>query len=335
MSDELHIDAGAEPSKPAGNQPQAEPVGEQGNQGIVSTETSRADSTDVSRGTTTPDEGVLEYTPEELSKLALEQVDIARVPENARAFYEKGQKEKKELQADYTRKSQELAEMKKSQAQQLPPTKDPMERINRAYQANNEAEMGRVFGEYNQAISQINEALLNEEAKDPFSPKIVEMKKVLFRLDKESKLLQGHVYNLKQQTTFIDNLNRDSRAEIVKEVPDFEKKDPEYYRFSKAELGLDDDTIHSMTDAVAWTQVFQSRGYPNAAEMGKRIPAMIMKAVGKMYDRFNVGKEVQTKIKEPVPLARGGALGNVKNKAIKDYSDSDIELEINRIKFGG
>ena len=184
-----------------------------------------------------------------------------------------------------------------------------MERINRAYQVNNEVEIGRVFGEYNQAISQINEALLNEEAKDPYSPKISDMKKALFRLDKESKLLQGHVYNLKQQTNFIDNLNRDSRAEIVKEIPDFEKKDPEYYRFSKTVLGLDDDTIHSMTDAVAWTQVFASRGYPNAVEMGKRIPATVMKAIGKMYDRFNVGKEIVTKIKEPVPLARGGALG--------------------------
>ena len=307
MPEELTIDAVTEPSAPAGNQSQTEPAGNQDNRTPVSTETTPGDST---QGTTQTDAGeAAEYTEEELDSIALEQMDINRVPEDRRDVYGKVIKEKKAWQADYTRKYQEIAEFKKQQAQQLPPTKDPMERLNRAYQAGNQSEMGRVFGEYNQAISQVREAILNEKAVDPFSPRIAELEKVEFRLDKESKILQGHVYNLNQNTQFIDKLTSDSEMEILKEVPDFKKKDPEFYKFARTELELDDNIIHGMTDAVAWTQIFASRGYPNAVEMGKKVPAVIMKAISKMYDRYNVGRRIETKIKEPVPLARGGMGG--------------------------
>ena len=94
MPDEQTIDATIEPDESAGNQPQAEPVGELGNRSRINRDFTE-DSTDVSRGTTKPDEGVSEYTPEELSKLALEQIDIARVPEDRRTFVEERQKERR------------------------------------------------------------------------------------------------------------------------------------------------------------------------------------------------------------------------------------------------
>lgn len=58
------------------------------------------------------------YTPEELADLHPTEVDIERVDPAARPIVEKTIKEYKSLQGDHTKKSQELAELKKTQGQE-------------------------------------------------------------------------------------------------------------------------------------------------------------------------------------------------------------------------
>jgi len=109
MEDEVTLDQLlAEPVPKPDNQ-QAEPV--EGSDNLE--KTTPIPSLDADGNITKPIESeVAPYTSEELKSIPIERLDPNRVPELAKPYYEAGLREKKGLQAEFTRKSQELSQMR-------------------------------------------------------------------------------------------------------------------------------------------------------------------------------------------------------------------------------
>jgi len=163
------------------------------------------------------------YTEEEFSNLLEKNpldVDPERVPRNLMPAYKAALRAYKNFQADYTRKTQQLKETKKTNA-----PKD----IYEAYEQDPEGVMAHLDAQI-------------LKAKDEGD--LVEASTLL---NLKTSLLEYKMKNLEKQTK-AERQFQDVYAYVREQIPDFDSKVKELRRFAIEEMGFTEEEIDKLTD---------------------------------------------------------------------------------------
>lgn len=304
MSEELTIDQlFAEPmTKPDNQEPKTpEPGTEVDNLEKTTPDASTPEAAEPKE--VTPVE-VVPYTPEELKSIPIERLDATRIPETARPYYEAGLREKKGLQAEFTRRSQELAELKNGVAPR---------NIEEAFDRDPQGVLGRVGHE-------IDRRELYLASLDPFAD-VEQSKQVrteiarLRSLDRDLNQRAVQTNQMMQQANAIVN---DTMSTVRTVIKDYDVKRPELEKFAINNLGYTEQEIGVMTDPRI---------------VGKEMAIKNFKAVNALYDKVNAGKTAEKKIVKPVPnkLERDTTPLSSEKPNIEDMSFSELDKHLTKL----
>lgn len=271
MPEELTEDAfETEPTPAADNlitEPASRPVD---NQGQASDQSPQADPNAVR--TTVQTEQVQYYKPEEMRSLKLEELNSAKIPPEMKPWYDS-------MRSAQTKSSQELAAQRKQfneQQQQFQEwqrqsqvQQNPREAAYRAYLQNPQA-----------FIDALHQQIDSLDIVDPLDEaKYQESRKTIRSLE---RMRDQFVLKAQQESEYNRNLSSiesQTNLEILKDVPDYEKKAPKLRDFAETKLKVSKDLVNLLIDP----KVF-----------GKHTPE-IVRAINIMYDIVNVGEKIKEK----------------------------------------
>lgn len=270
MDKELTVDdLKSEPTVAADNLAQ-EPAGDDvDNQG----KTSPTQSADPDESRTTADDGRVQfYKPEEMRELKLEELNSARIPPEMKPWYDS-------MRAAQTKSSQELAAQRK-QFQEQQQQFQEWQKQNQSQQDPREAAYKAYLQNPQNFLDALHQQIDSLEAIDPLDEaKYHEARKTIRSLE---KMKDQFVLRAQQEAEYYRNLSRieaQTNVEILKDVPDYEKKAPKLRKFAETELKVSSNLV----DLLLNPKIF-----------GKHTPE-IVRAVNIMYDIVNVGNKIKGK----------------------------------------
>lgn len=207
-----------------------------------------------------------QYSADEMREIGIDKLDPERIPKELVPFY-------KSMQADYTRKTQQIAEERRRVEEDRRRAEENAKREKTIYDHYDEDPRG-------------TEQYLNQEIK---------------RLAEEDPF--GNAYQIEQlrdlkielkQTASVRAVERQNRfvSELVREVPDFTKKSDILTRFAVERLGMSLESLTVMT---------------NPKIVGERAAIEQVKAINALYEEANAKATLSTKeVKKVTPVERAG-----------------------------
>ena len=214
------------------------------------------------------------YTPEEMRNLSPEGIDTSRIPPEQQAFY-------KALQANYTRKHMELAEVIKN-AQKTPQAQGEPRSLDEAFQRDPVGTLNK----FDSTITELTAKASELAETDPFEA-VKAQNKVLQLNQIKNEYIQKFE-GLKNQHLQVEQMRSHYLNELQK-IPDFETKQYALTEFAVTEMGLDPQELAVLV---------------NPQYTGTLAPK-IVHAINNAYDKANGIKRGADKkqIKQtPVPL---------------------------------
>lgn len=289
----------------------SEPVDIQDNQQIEATETS-ADSTAVNAEGTTTDatETNQHYEPEEMRNMCLEDIDINRIPPELKKHYNS-------MRAAHTKAFQALAEERRQldQMRQQQPAQqlDAKELAYRSYM-NNPLNF----------LDGINREIMKLRGADPLDDDYRHMQGQATLLENLRSEFEVRARSETDRNRNYQEFNNRLNVEIMKAVPEFDKKAPALQKFAKETLGMSNNLISACTDIN---------------RMGMFVPE-ILGVINKMYTILNVDKKIRDGSSPPrgVPPGRGnikmqdGEVARLEKKAQESGSTADIAAHYAALK---
>lgn len=205
------------------------------------------------------------------------------------------------FQADYTKKTQSLAEEKRVLEEEkerlnqehLQKT-DPKEALYQKFLKNPMA----VIRDINLTIDSFEDKL----ADDPYN---ADAKKSLRDVRKLKDELVYRSQEEQRMTTENTAIVNKAQTEIIKSIPDFEEKRSSLEEFA-VNQGIAIEDIQLLTDSIFWAQV-ERMGIKGASA----IPIRITKAINSLYSQLIAGKTAEKKINKspPTPAGKPGSRG--------------------------
>ncbi len=225
-------------------------------------------------------EGSQYYSDEEFINLIKKSpiaVEESKVPNHLRPFYESVLNAYKSMQADYTRKTQEIAEIKKQLIEQAKPKPSNIF----------EAYLQDPDGVSNYIDQEILKA--NQEADYETAEKLRLLKTRL--IEERTKYLERMISG--------EKIYQQVYGTILSHIPDYETKKDKLTNFAIQEFGLTPEEIMMLTNP----------------QITGALAAKLTIAVNKIYDKLHATKLAEQKIKKqtPSPLARASGAGSDKS----------------------
>lgn len=213
---------------------------------------------------------VTPYTADELKSIPIERLDPNRIPEPAKPYYEAGLREKKGLQAEYTRKSMELSDMK---------TGNQPKTIEEAFDRDSMGVLNRIGQEIDQreiTLANLDPQIDFEEAK-VIRVEIARLRSLDRNLNQRGVAIQRYA---EQGNAII----ADTIAEVRTIIKDYDSKRTEIEKFAIDDLGYTEQEIGVMTDPRI---------------VGKAMAIKNFKAVNRLFEKSEAGKSAEIKLLKP------------------------------------
>lgn len=267
-------------------------------EGAVNQEEPTGETATGTEGDKTPQKQF--YTLDEMKSLDPEQLDTSRIPPEAIPVY-------KSLQANYTRKHQEMAEERKrmteekrlseSKAAELPKPKD----IYGIFDANPE-----------QTMTELTSLIAQKKAIDPYSEEIVRLETLKDNLLFRATQTATQKIAEKEKEAKDNELNNEVYKSLKKDITGFDDKIKGIVEFAINELGYTKEQFAS--------QLFAPRvGVENAVKF--------MKTINRLYEIEKAGETAEDKINlNTVKPNSAGAGGKIRN------TSPDIKAAYERAK---
>ena len=253
-----------------------------------------------------PDDAVKEpivagspYTVEELQSIPIERLDPARVPDQARPYYEAGLREKKGLQAEFTRKSQELAAFKSG---------GQPRNLEEAFDNDPVGVLSRIGQEIDARELQL--AGIDQFA-DPESAK--SLRTEIARLNILNRQLNQRGIALQRNQEQGNSIVMDTMSEVRTVIKDYDSKRPALEKFAIEDLGYTEQEIGVMTDPRL---------------VGKSMAIKNFKAVNALFDKSQAIKSAEKKILKAKPnqLEKDTATFGKSKEEPESYDELDNHL---------
>jgi len=227
------------------------------------------------------------YTPEELREL----INSGATLDTSRLSLE-GQALMKSFQAGYNSKFQEIAEMRKQLEAERTAQLSPKERIFQSYMQNPA-----------QIVSEINAEIEKLEAVNPYDDGYTQARQNIAKLNALKDDLAYRRQSHMDQQMRVGSVVQEVKTEIVKAIPDFEKRQPALTKLAQ-EIGFSMKEISTLTDP----------------RIVGPLAATVTKALNTVYEKLNAINSAEKKEKKdaPAPLARAGAGGDTSQGKDKD-----------------
>ena len=239
------------------------------------------------------------YTPEELKSIPIERLDPQRVPEQARPYYEAGLREKKGLQAEFTRKSQELSSLKSG--------KQPRN-LEEAFDQDPNGVLTRIGMEIDQREIQLAGI---DPISDPDDAKQVRIEIARLRsLDRNLNQRGMEIQNIIQEGNAIV---ADTLTEVRANIKDYDSKRPAFEKFAIEDLGYTEQEIGVLTDPRI---------------VGKSMAIKNFLIVNSLFEKVEAGKRAEAKLKNPKPnqLERDTISSGKSSEDLESYDEIDKHL---------
>lgn len=239
------------------------------------------------------------YTPEELKSIPIERLDPQRVPEQAKPYYEAGLREKKGLQAEFTRKSQELSSLKSG--------KQPRN-LEEAFDQDPNGVLTRIGMEIDQREIQLAGI---DPISDPDDAK---------QLRIEIARLRSLDRNLNQRGMAIQNMIQEGNAivadtltEVRASIKDYDSKRPAFEKFAIEDLGYTEQEIGVLTDPRI---------------VGKSMAIKNFFIVNSLFEKVEAGKKAEAKLKnlKPNQLEKDTISSGKSSEDLESYDEIDKHL---------
>ena len=269
MEDEVTLDQLlAEPVPKPDNQ-QAEPV--EGSDNLE--KTTPIPSLDADGNITKPIESeVAPYTSEELKSIPIERLDPNRVPELAKPYYEAGLREKKGLQAEFTRKSQELSQMRSG---------NQPRNLEEAFDRDPSGVLDRIGQEIDNREIQLANI---DPMLDPDNAKLLMVE--IARLRSLDRNLNQRSVAIQRQAAQGNAIIADTMSEVRKSIKDYDSKRADIENFAMSELEYTEHEIGVMTDPRI---------------VGKAMAIKNFKAINALFEKAEAFKTAEKKMLKPNP----------------------------------
>ena len=219
---------------------------------------------------TKPIESVVPYTSDDLKSIPIERLDPNRVPEAAKPYYEAGLREKKGLQAEFTRKSQELSEMRSG---------NQPRNLEEAFDRDPQGVLGRIGQEIDRREIQLAEI---DPVMDPDNAKALRVE--IARLRSLDRNLNQRGSQMLRQAEQGNAIIADTMSEVRTLIKDYDSKRADIESFAVNDLGYTSHEIGLMTDPRV---------------VGKAMAIKNFKAVNALYENSNAVKTAEKKLKIP------------------------------------
>lgn len=231
------------------------------------------------------------YKPEEMRSLKLEELDSSRIPLEMKPWYDS-------MRSAQTKSSQELATQRKQLEEQSRQFQD-WQRQNQVQQNPREAAYKAYLQNPQAFINALHQQIDSLDATDPLDEtKYPEARKTIRALEKmkDEFVLRGQYES--EYNRNLTSIEAQTNLDILKDVPDYEKKAPKLREFAESKLKVSNDLVNLLI---------------NPKVFGKYTPE-IVRAINIMYDIVNVEKKI--KGKEPNKIESPGS-GFSENKDAK------------------
>ena len=239
------------------------------------------------------------YTAEDLQSIPIERLDPTRVPEQARPYYEAGLREKKGLQAEFTRKSQELASLRNGgQPRNLEEAfdRDPVGLLSR---------IGHEIDQRELFLAGI------DPFADPDNAKALRTE--IARLRILDRQLNQRGMALQKQYQDGNSVVMETMSDVRTVIKDYDSKRPSLEKFAIEDLGYTEQEIGVMTDPRI---------------VGKAMAVKNFKAVNALFDKSEAIKNAEKKLKKlkPNELEADTVTSGSSKENPESYDDLDKHL---------
>ena len=256
-----------EPVTPVDNQ-EPEPTKEVDNLGKATP----TPSPDAGGKVEKPIVAVVPYTSDELKSIPIERLDPERVPEQAKPYYEAGLREKKGLQEEFTRKSQELANLRGGTQPRT---------IEEAFDRDPSGVLGRIGDEIDQReirLANLDPMIDIEESKA--------IRTEIARLRSLDRNLNQRGVASNRQVEWGNRVIADTMSEVRTIIKDYDSKREALEKFAVDDLGYTEQEIGVMTDPRI---------------VGKVMAIKNFKAVNRLFEASEAVKSANKKLLKPKP----------------------------------
>ena len=256
-----------EPVTPVDNQ-EPEPTKEVDNLGKATP----TPSPDAGGKVEKPIVAVVPYTSDELKSIPIERLDPERVPEQAKPYYEAGLREKKGLQEEFTRKSQELANLRGGTQPRT---------IEEAFDRDPSGVLGRIGDEIDQReirLANLDPMIDIEESKA--------IRTEIARLRSLDRNLNQRGVASNRQVEWGNRVIADTMSEVRTIIKDYDSNREAIEKFAIDDLGYTEQEIGVMTDPRI---------------VGKVMAIKNFKAVNRLFEASEAVKSANKKLLKPKP----------------------------------
>lgn len=275
---------------------------------------------------------VVPYTDQEFEGMDVTKADVRRLAKT----YEAKNKAYRELQGEYTKVTQrQSAEANKTGRPTNPKDAFVWDVIDAANK-DDYVSVNRMIGSVDAVIERKRADLIQAMAtfNEDDAKKISQSLQDDINFKNNLNVVLAGVYQNRQM---YGNLDQSLDSEIFKAVPDFDKVAPEIGNFALNNLKMKKETIENTMDPRAYNLDYIANKYgvskKQALDIAKQTVVDLTRTMHGVYMRMS-GKGLQkTEVKIP-PTAGVGEQKATETKPNKFATDSDIEKEIARIKYG-
>ena len=247
-------------------------VTEPGNEADNLEKTTPTPSLDADGNITKPIEEVHFYTADDLKSIPIERLDPNRVPEQAKLYYEAGLREKKGLQAEFTRKSQELSQMRSGNQPRS---------LEEAFDRDPSGVLDRIGQEIDQREIQLANI---DQMLDPDNAKLLRVE--IARLRSLDRNLNQRGIGMQRQAEQGNAIIADTMSEVRKSIKDYDSKRADIEKFAMEELEYTEQEIGLMTDPRI---------------VGKAMAIKNFKAINALFEKSEAFKTAEKKLSKPKP----------------------------------
>lgn len=220
------------------------------------------------------------YTQEGLKATDFEKIDSSKLPKELLPIY-------KGMQASYTKKTQELANLKREEANVLPFIQlSPLEAAYYNDESGVKRSLAERIEETQKKIYHLKQQIIDLTNQDPYNPKMFTLRDEMGSFEKELSSLEKVGKNLAEKAASVRNEIQQSR-EIAKEtinniIPDFVSKRDKISKFLiSLAPSLDMDALDKVTDVA------------NYSPQTREVPVLLAWLANIVYEKFGKTNKVQ------------------------------------------
>lgn len=198
------------------------------------------------------------YTPEEMRSLDPTQIDTSRIPPEMQAFY-------KSMQSGWTKKFQEVADLRKQITQErVPQPKDIYEAFDR---------------DPHSVLDTLRGEIVKKKSENPYDENIPKLENL------RDVLIERRLFNQERVMT-AKTIATEAREIVRKEIPNYQEKVEKLNDFATS-LGFSMEELAKLTDPI---------------KMGPSAVKLTL-AINRMYDLANKGQVFKNKAVKPQPTS--------------------------------